>query len=60
MCRPGHGAGRRESLALSVARLGARRWRVTVPEAHRGLLLRAEGAGGLWWGHVPGYKDRGR
>ena len=59
ICRPGHGA-KRESLSLSVVRIGQRRWRVSVPGGHRGLLLRAEGAGGLWWGHVPGYKEKGR
>ena len=50
----------RESVSLAVVRTARRRWRVTIPRAHRGLLLRAEGAGGLWWGHVPGYKEKGR
>ena len=59
ICRPGHGA-QRGSLSLSVVRIAQRRWRVSVPGGHRGLLLRAEGAGGLWWGHVPGYKEKGR
>ena len=59
MCRPGHGA-MRESVSLAVVRTARRRWKVTIPRGHRGLLLRAEGAGGLWWGHVPGYKEKGR
>ena len=59
ICRPGHGA-QRGSLSLSVVRIAQRRWRVSVPGGHRGLLLRAEGAGGLWWGHVPGYREKGR
>ena len=30
---------------------------VAIKEKHRGLLLRVTGAGGLWYGHVPGYQD---
>ena len=45
---------------LSVVRIAERKWRVGVDQGHRGLVLRAEGAAGLWWGHVPGYKDKGR
>ena len=31
---------------------------IKVKERHRGLVLRTV-TGGLWWGHVPGYGDKG-
>ena len=31
---------------------------ISVTEKHRGLVINTR-TGGLWWGHFPGYEDKG-
>jgi len=57
--RPNHGVNRK-GIQLEAKKISDRQWQIRIKEKHRGLLLTSTGTGGIWYGHVPGYKDLGK